>query len=307
MNKIIALFLAGKKNKKHISNISPAFQKTIFLLFLYVAFSCNVIAAEKNHTAKIKPLNLGLIPHLSSNLMIKKYSNLINYLEEVLHRPVTINTAPNFKTYVQRSSEGKFDLYMTAPHMAVYHEKHDQHIRLAKFSNNLHAVIAVTKDSPYKNITDLKGKTITAPDALAANTINGELTLINNGLDIEKEAAINYTTSNNNPLVLLSENKADAAITGLPGFKIVSRNSRLKQPLRILKTSEPIPHMMFMSPPRVSPADREAFKKALLNMPDNKTGNAFLSGLPFGHPVEVTDKDLQQLADMLKTLEQRLK
>jgi len=42
-------------------------------------------------------------------------------------------------------------------------------------------------------------------------------------------------------------------------------------------------------------------------MPDNKTGNVFLSGLPFGRPVEVTDKDLQQLTYMLKTLDQRLK
>ena len=299
--------LVDKKNLKQTSYFAGIFQKVFFILFLCTSFSSSAIAAEKNHTNKVEPLSLGLIPHLSSNLMIKKYSNLITYLEEVLDRPVALHTAPNFKTYVQRCSEGKFDLYMTAPHMGLYHEKHDQHIRLTKFSNKLHAVIAVTKDSPYKNVTDLKGKTITAPNALAVNTINGELTLINNGLDLEKEATINYTTSNNNPLVLLSRDKADAAITGLPGFKIVSRNAKLKQPLRILKTSEPIPHMMFLTTPQVSLADREVFKKALLNMPDNKTGNAFLSGLPFGHPIETTDKDRQQLADILKILEQRLK
>ena len=307
MNKVIELLLADKKNQSYTSYFAPIFQKIFFLLFLCVSFTSNAIAAEKDHTDKVKPLNLGLIPHLSSNLMIKKYSNLVNYLEEVLHRPIIINTAPNFKAYVQRSREGRFDLYMTAPHMGVYHEKQNQHIRLAKFANKLHAVIAVTKSSPYKHVTDLKGKAITAPDALAANTMSGELTLINNGLDLKKEAAIKYTTSNNNPLVLLSQGKADAAITGLPIFKVFTRNSKHKQPLRILKTSEPIPHMMFMSPPRVSPADREIFKKALLNMPNNKTGNTFLSGLPFGHPVEVSDKDIQQLAGMLKTLEQRLK
>jgi len=306
MNKMTEL-LADKNTKKPTSNFADFIAKIFFLIFLCVSFSSATLAADKNQTNKVKPLNLGLIPHLSSNLMIKKYSNLINYLEEVLGRPVALHTAPNFKTYVQRCSEGKFDLYMTAPHMGIYHEKHDQHIRLTKFANELHAVIAVTKDSPYQNVTDLKGKTITAPNALAVNTINGELTLMNNGLDLEKEATIQYTTSNNNPLVLLSRDKADAAITGLPGFKIVSRNAKLKKPLRILKTSEPIPHMMFLTPSRVSSADRDTFKKVLVNMPDNKTGNAFLSGLPFGNPVAVTDEDRHRLADMLKILEQRLK
>lgn len=299
--------------REFTTNLKASYRLVIKrLVYLLLIFCCafSITATADNSaepTPKLAPLNLGLIPHLSTNLLMKKYSNLINYLEAKLGRPVIVNTAPDFKTYMQRCAEGRFDLYMTAPHMATHHEKYNQHIRHAKFSNKLSSVVTVRKDSPYNAVKELKGLTISAPDSLAVNTINGEVTLSENGLIVETDVTIKYTTSNNNPLFLLAEGKVDAAITGLPVFKIVNKNPKLKNQLRILKTSNGIPHMMFMSPPGVSETERELFKNALLNMHKNDTGNAFLSGLPFGHLIEITDEDMQSLSGMLELLEKRLK
>jgi len=301
-------YLPVKKHQTPNPHPTSVVQKFICLIFfLCSSFTLNAATDNSPETEqKITPLNLGLIPHLSSNLMIKKYSKLIIYLEDALKRPVIIVTAPNYKTYIQRCAEGKFDLYMTAPNMAAYHIEQNQHIPLAKFSNELRAVIAVRESSSYKTIMDLKGKTISAPDALSANALNSEITLTENGLNIEKDVDIQYTTSNNNPLFLLAENKVDAAITGLPGFKMISKGSKLKQPLRILKKSSTIPHMMFLSPQRVSEVDRAKFKNTLINITRDKTGKAFISGVPFGDLVDVTDNDLLRINDMRILFEKRL-
>jgi len=278
------------------------------MFFLCILFSIDTLANDhEKSSAEVKPLSLGLIPHLSTNLLMRKYQNLINYIEERLKRPVDISTAPDYKTYMERCAEGKFDLYMTAPHMAVYHEKNNQHIRLAKFSNELRSVVTVREDSPYASVKDLKGKKISAPDPLAVNTINGEVTLEKGGLNIGSDVSIKYSASNNNPLFLVAQKKVDAAVTGLPGYKMVSKRGKLKQPLRILKTSNPVPHMMFLSPPRVTGEDREKFKIALLDIGNHETGKAFMSGVPFGNIVEVSDTDASKLADMLSILEKRLK
>ena len=308
--KIITNFLSHKKQaistKLHSSFIIARSRKLVF--FLCCTFAINAVADDKTRQQQnATPLNLGLIPHLSTNLMMKKYGNLINYLEDQLQRPVIINTAPNYKAYVKRCAEGIFDLYMTAPHMAVYHEKHHQHTRLAKFSNELRSVIAVRENSPYKTINDLKGKIVSAADPLAVNTLNGEVTLKNNGLNIEKDININYTPSMNNALFLLANNKSEAAISGLPVYNILIKSGKLKQPLRILKKSSSIPHMMFMTPQRTSETDIAAFKNALLNIHENETGNAFLSNVPFGTLVNITDEDITDLDLMQKLLKLRLK
>lgn len=307
--KIVAkILLKNQFSEFRILNSKLIMWRSVVLsLYLCCIFTIHANADTlDNSSQKVAPLRLGLIPHLSTNLMIKKYQNLIVYLEDQLKRPVIVNTAPDFKTYVKRCAEGRFDLYMTAPHMAAYHEKYNQHVRLTKFSSELRSVVAVRENSTYKNIIELKGATISAPDALALNTLNGEIALEENGLNIKNDVNIKYTPSNNNPLFLLADSKVDAAITGLPIYEIISKGSKLKQPLRILKKSKAVPHMMFMSPQRVAIAERDNYKTILLNINKNQIGKAFITGLPFGELVAITDQDMLRLTSMLTLLEQRL-
>lgn len=115
------------------------------LLCLCITMSANIMAQTSVSDTDIKkPLRLGLIPHLSTKLLLQKYGPLINYLEQELQRPVIVNTAPNFRTFIDRVIRGDFDIYLTAPSMAAYHEKHNKHWRLAKFSQKIQGAIVVT-------------------------------------------------------------------------------------------------------------------------------------------------------------------
>jgi len=278
---------------------------------LWLTFIYNASAQDNQKpilSNKVTPLRLGLLPHWSSDLLLKRYRNLIVYLEKKLQRPVLVHTAPNFKTYIKRAAQGRYDLYLTAPHLAAYHESQNQHHRIARFKKSFHTVIAVEEYSPYEKLDDLRGKFITAPDLLAAGTLQGEVAFIKNGFNLTKDISIKYTPSHNNALYSLANKKSDAAIAGIPAFKIVSKATKLKKPLRILTRTPSIPHMMFMSPAHIPQEQIIKYQNALLSIHNDETGKAFLESVPFGtHGLtEITDKDMRDLSDFVRLLKQRL-
>lgn len=279
------------------------------LLAVFLCCAVTFGAKADSNTAAVEaaqPIHLGLLPHLSSELLIKRYKPLIDYLEQYLQQPVIVSTAPDFETYIERATQGRYDLFLTAPHIAAYHERHDRHRRLARFSNELHGVILVRRDSSYGALKDLQGKKVVAPDSLAVITLLGEVTFQENGIDIDKDVNTKYTRSHNNAIRTVSEGKAEAAIVGMPVYKMVQANASLRVPMRILSKTNAIPHMMFMSPPRLSEAQTLRFRQALLSFSADGAGKAFFIGTPFGDMVEISDQDMLRLAAMLSLLERRL-
>ena len=279
----------------------------LLLFCLFFTFAMNVHAQpQSSDSGQTVSIRLGLIPHLSTQLMMKKYNPLITYIQRELQRPVVAITAPNFKTYIQRVINGDFDIYMTAPNMAAYHEKHNQNVRLVKFTQKLQGVFVVAEDSPYQSLDDLKGKTIATPDVMAVITSLGELTLTENGIDPNKDVNLKYTPSHNNALQSVAEDKADAAIVGYPAYKMITSGSKLRKPVRVLLKTKLIPHMMFMSPPRLSKQETEKLQKIMLAFPDSDEGKKFFSGVPFKGIALITDEDMAQLQELLQLLEQHM-
>lgn len=299
--------------KDHV-NVTSVCSQTLravavfWLLILSLAVTAFNAYAQSSASEgeKKAPIRLGLIPHLSTQIMMKKYRPLITYLQEEMNQPVIAITSPNFKTYVQRVEKGEFNIYMTAPSMAAYHEKHNKHARLAKFTQQLQGVIVVAEDSPYKTLLDLKGKSIAAPDELAVITSLGEVTFKDNGIDPKKDINIKYTPSHNNALQSVVADKADGAILGYPAYKIITSSSKLRKPVRILIKTKVIPHMMFMSPPNVSIEEQEKLQLAMLKFPSTDAGEKFFSGVPFKSIDVITDEDMLRLEGVLLILEQHL-
>ena len=283
----------------------------VFLLLLVcfcISMAMNTYAQlAASNTSGNKPLRLGLLPHLNTQVTIEKYTPLINYLQTELQRQVIFTTAPDFKTYIQRAENDDFDLYLTAPNIAAYHEKHDKHLRVAKFTEKLQGVIVVAEDSPYHSLDDLEGKTMATPDIMAVITSLGEVTLLENGIVPGKDIQIMYTDSHNKSLQSVVTNKADAAVVGYPSYKIITTRTKLRKPVRILIETKKIPHLMFMSPPGVSLQERELFKSALKKFSSSDAGGTFFSGLPFKGISTISDADMMSLKELLKLLEQRLK
>jgi len=273
-------------------------------------FCSTIVSAQDKQTStldkEVAPLRLGLLPHLSSELLLKKYKGLITYLEKNLQRRVVVHTAPNFKTYMKRAEQGRYDLYLTAPHLAAYHENEHKHHRIAGFNKSLQAVIVVSEDSKYTSLSDLQGMTVAAPDFLAVSTLLGEVTFMQKNIQPGKDILIKYTPSHNNALHSVADSQADAAIAGAPAFKITTSMKKLKKPLRILAKTQAIPQMMFMSPHRIPKQQLDSYREVLLNINNDEAGKAFIESVPFGSLKVISDEDMHALSGMVQLLKQRM-
>lgn len=281
-------------------------KKVILLFILTTIIFCNLAyskTATSDHGSNT-PLRIGLLPHLSTGALMKLYNPLIEHLKLTLNRPVIVNTAPNFSTYIKRAAQGEYDLYHTAPHMAALAENDDNFRRISRFGIELFSVILVAKDSPYKKIEDLRGKTFITPDQLAITTLLGELTLKEHGLSVKNDLVIKRAQSHNNAMISIARGRSEAGVAGYAVYKNLKPNVRDK--LRILAKTHEVPHMMFMANPALSDEEYSALKQSMLNFNVSGAGKFFFSKTVFGNMIPIVDNDMKRLQPMLTILRERM-
>lgn len=281
-------------------NTSLLVMLSVLLLNNHVYAETSAMKAEQD----TKPLTLGLLPHLNSRKLLKVYDPLIKYLEQTLQRQVNATTAHDFTTYYKRSSQGEYDLYLTAPHHAAYVELHNKARRLAKFARPLYSVFVVHKNSRYQTIVDLKGGVIAMPDHLSVTSIVGELTLVDNGLILNKDVTIKYSGTHSNAMTLAAGKFVDAAIVGVSAFEKMDK--KFTKHLRILVKNRVIPHMMFMAKSKMENEEYKIIKKAMLDFNAKGAGKKFFYDSIFGDMSNITDEDMQRLAPLLPILSDRI-
>ena len=116
----------------------------------------------------IEILEIGVVPHLSTRLLLEQYRLLREYLEKELQKPVYVGTAPDFKKFYERTNEGAYDLIITAPHLAGLAETEAGYRPLLIFSPKIQGLIITAKSvnsaRSMQQIDDLRGNTLVLPN-----------------------------------------------------------------------------------------------------------------------------------------------
>lgn len=282
----------------------------LILLFTLVSISQ---AGTENIQPQPKTSNstiyFGLVPYLSATELIKTWRPFADFLEKTLHKKIIIKTAPDFATFVQRTAEGRYDLLMTAPHFAALAVKNSGYQIIAGHSNDLAGDIVVAKNSRFQSITDLRGKTFSTPDPLAAVSMLAELTLAKYGLIPEKNIHIKTTTSHNAALIDVAEGKSSAGVA-LGGLYLRINASNKFTQLRKLATTDKIPHAMYIASSSFPESDLQKLRKVLINPAPGSAGEKIVSDLKNhfngGSLITVSTQSLKRLDTILKLLETKI-
>lgn len=248
----------------------------------------------------------GLLPYLSTAALIKTWRPLADYIAETLHKKVIIKTAPNFKTFLKRTVEGRYDLLMTAPHFAALAIKNNGYHIIAGHSNDLSGDIIVAKNSRFQSINDLRNKTFAIPGQLAAVSMLAELLLQQHGLTPNKDIRIKITTTHNGALISVAEGKADAAVAVGGLYRRLNAGNKYNQLRRLAKT-DTIPHAMYIAKPSFPENDIRKLRKALIDpMPGSLGAQALIAlknNFNGGNISNVSPEKFERLALILSSLE----
>jgi len=275
------------------------------LLAACVFSASSAIAVSSTAKTEAAPLQMGVLPYLSSERLFQSFLPMKDYLEAQLKRRIVLSTAPDFKTYVQRAARGDYDIYQTAPHFALLAETEQGYRRVSRLTRELDGDVIVRRDSPAQRVEDLRGRIVITPDALAITSLLGEQLLKEHGLTPGKDYRLERTTSHNNAIMTVYRRNADAALTSAAVFEQLA--PEIKRELRVLTKTRAVPHMMIMAHQRLSAVEYTQLKQALLAFTRNGSGRKFFEATGYGDMGPITDADMARLRPFLDQLKERLK
>jgi len=264
-----------------------------------LVLACPAIGAEP------PPLQMGVLPYLSSEGLFKNFLPMKQYIEASLGRRVIMSTAPNFKTYIQRAARGDYDIYQTAPHFALLAETESGYRRVGRFTRELSGDVVVRRDASVRRIEDLRGRIVISPDALAITSLLGEQLLQEHGLLPGRDYRIVRSASHNNAVLTVYRRQAAAAFTSAAVFEHLPPD--IRRELRVLTKTREVPHMMVMANPRLSQSEYEHLQSSLLAFTRTGAGRIFFETTGYGGMVPISDLDMERLRPFLQHLKEHVR
>jgi phosphonate transport system substrate-binding protein len=249
------------------------------------------------------PLSFGLFPHFSVRVMVETYQPLADYLGEAIRLPVNLESAPDFFTFYRRTEGGEYDLVLTAPHMALLAWKEKGYRPILIYLEPAKGFVVVRSDSPYRQLSELRGKTMAIPEAAAVVNIRMEKMLAKAGLSFGKELTVIEAGSHTNAAIHVDERQADAAIVGR--FPLLRLPKEIKDKLRIIAETPDLPSLVFLVHPRTSPAREQAVRRAIEKFMLGEAGRIFLQNTGFGGVRPLKKDELKQVEGDAKELKRR--
>lgn len=251
------------------------------------------------------PLRFGIFPNLSARAIVLLYQPMREWLEKSLGQPVTIYSAPDFKTFLERTLNREYDLVIMAPHLARIAQTEADYQPLFSYSQELHAVLVAAKNSAIQSVEDLRGKTVALPDRLAVMPVLGIRVLRSYGLQPDVDFKLLYATSHSNSALAAQRGEAQAAIVGSAPF--AQFPEELRDSLRVLAKSESIPNQFILAGPNLGVRQTDALRKALSGFAATPEGRRFLENNGFGGLKPATEAELRKMEPYARDVQSILK
>jgi phosphonate transport system substrate-binding protein len=253
-----------------------------------------------------KPLAFGVFPHLTARQTVETYRPLADTLEKHLRRQVVIYTARDFKTFIERTRQGEYDILLTAPHLAWLARQDAGYRPLLKYVQPVRGLLVVKSGSPLDSLDTLRGRTVATADPLAVVALALHAELAAHGL----RRNIDYQTTNAgthlNAAMQVINGRTDAAMVGLHPYNLMP--PELRRQVHVLAETPPLSSLMYLSHPRLGDAEAQAVRQALREFAASPAGQAFMQRGGYGGFTEADGHELRafrpyalQAQEMLQT------
>jgi phosphonate transport system substrate-binding protein len=186
-------------------------------------------------------------------------------------------SAPDFPSFVDRTTRGEYDVVLTAAHMGRLAQKRDGWQRIVQSGQRTAAVFLVRKDSGIHGLKDLRGKKMAVGHWRSVTYLLAEEVLLKNGLTPGRDMEIIETATFSNVVQAVFRREADIGATPtLLWDNWVNVSREQQQQLReIVRTKPTIPSFLVMVPPKTTRATIRRLKHSLLSFHTTPEGEVF--------------------------------
>lgn len=261
------------------------------LASLLLAPTVQALAAEPTQDNR---LVMGLVPNLSARALITAFEPMKASLEKQLGRSVELYTAPNFRTFHERTLQGEFDIVVTPAHFAWIAVQDGKYVPLTTYQNPLQGLIVVKQGSQIATANALRGKKMGITDPLAIVTMRGLQWLKEHGLQAGVDFSVHKSSPHNTAALAVGSGELDAAIIGSGPYRIMPEDIRAQ--IHVLSEVGAVPNATYLANGKLPPKTRKALQLALLAFGnESPEGKQFMTQYKYGGFKAITEADLRPM------------
>ncbi|MEW6446352.1 MAG: phosphate/phosphite/phosphonate ABC transporter substrate-binding protein [Pseudomonadota bacterium] len=279
------------------------------LAFPHVALAASPPQACENPN----PMRFSLIPRTDLARQMEEHRPLIQYLEKALGRKVVVIQSSSYSTVIEGLLAGSIDLASMGPASYALARNRDESITpfvtwtiqggvfVKPGSATYNSLLIVRHDSPFRDIADLKGRSVSLTDP--ASTSGGVLPRAEfsaqTGVPLEEYFdRVTYSGSHDRSIDTVKKGYADAAFVASEHLDNVIRRGGIEaSEVRVLWQSRPIPHDPFVYRGKLCPELRERIREIFLS--DAPAIRVMLGNLKAERFAPVGDEDYIQIREIL--------
>lgn len=262
------------------------------LLLAVVLLTVQGLAAAADAPAQGR-LIVGLVPNVSARTLIAAFQPVREHLERALGQPVELYTAPDFRTFHERTQRGEYDLVVTPAHFAWLAIREAKYAPLVTYLNPLQGLVIVRQDSPIDSPRALRGKKIGVVDPLAIVTIRGLQFLKEQGLQPGIDFSVHRSAPHNTAALAVGNGELDAAIIGSGPYRIMPEEIRAQ--VRVPGEVGAVPNAVYLANGRLQAEQRRALQDALLAFGSAPAGRQFMQQYSYGGFRTISTTDLKSM------------
>jgi len=278
-----------------------AFRKLLLVAYCGLAsfYPLTSIAEERFSCRDASPIIFGILPFVSAEQLVIRFSPIAHYLSKNLHVPVRIETAPNFVEFARRTHEDqRYDILFTAPHFYPQaHSKAGYRLIAGVDSPGMWAVIVAPRQSQIHSINDLVGKRLATVHPAGLATLLVRKHLSDAGIDPDVDITMISTPSHDASLLSSYHGVTDASALMSPPYEAAS--VRVRENMRIIAKTESTPHIPISVSPRISDSCAAEITELLLAMGTTPEGKNILSHHTFSGFKKTSPEIYEKVRDLL--------
>jgi phosphonate transport system substrate-binding protein len=241
-----------------------------FIAILAIAVFCSVKPAWSK--APEGGYTFGIGPVQSATELAKRWAPFLDYVSKKSGVPLQFATAKDISTYQQQLIDGVYDFGYINPYHYLASNKSSGYTAFAREKGGkLSGILVVRKDDPIRSLTQLSEKTVAFPSANAlASTWLPVNMLEKNNITVIPQ----YVNSMDSVYIAVVKGIFPAGGGETRTFGTL--DPAMKDQLRILWTSDPLPPFPFISHPRISKSEVAKVQKAMEQMSRDPEGMELL-------------------------------
>ena len=259
------------------------------LLYIFISSVCllsSPVFAEATY-------RFGVVPQFEPRKLASIWLPILAELEKRTGFHLTMVGAARIPEFESEFENGRYDFaYMNPYHSIVAMRKQGYEPLVRDNGTQLSGILAVAKDGPIKQLSDLGGKTVAFP---APNALGASL-LMRADLDRVHHLKISplWSQTHTSAYLNVALGKADAAGGVMATFE--QQPPAVRNKLKVLYETRPMPPHPVMAHPRVPTSDRDKLRQAFLDLGATSEGQALLAKVPFKRIGAAKPEDYRDLA-----------